>query len=139
VSVKPGQELVLEAFPEYWRKAPSVKQLVMRSIAEETTRAVAVKTGEVDLAYLFTGPTAEELKRSPGVRIVAPLLYGMYWLDFLDQWDPKSPWHDKRVRMAANLAIDRKAINQSEMLGLGKLAGSNIPPAFDLTLTLEPP
>jgi peptide/nickel transport system substrate-binding protein len=139
VSFKPGQELVLEAFPEYWRKAPSVKQLVMRSIPEETTRAVAVKTGEVDLAYLFTGPAAEELKRSPGVRIVAPLLYGMYWLDFLDQWDPKSPWHDKRVRMAANLAIDRKAINQSEMLGLGKLAGSNIPPEFDFALKLEPP
>jgi peptide/nickel transport system substrate-binding protein len=63
----------------------------------------------------------------------------MYWMDFLDQWDPKSPWHDKRVRMAANLAIDRKGINQSEMLGLGKLAGSNIPPEFDFALKLEPP
>jgi peptide/nickel transport system substrate-binding protein len=139
VAFKPGQELTLEAFSEYWRKAPSVKHLVMRSIPEETTRAVAVKTGEVDLAYLFTGPAAEELKRSPGVTIKAPLLYGMYWMDFLDQWDPKSPWHDKRVRMAANLAIDRKAINQSEMLGLGKLAGSNIPPEFDFALKLEPP
>src|SRR5437867_1973814 len=71
--------------------------------------------------------------------IVAPILYGMYWLDFPDQWDPKSPWHDKRVRMAANLAIDRKGINQSEMLGLGKLASSNIPPEFDFALKLEPP
>jgi len=139
VSFQPGVELVLEAFPQYWRKAPSVKRLVMRSIPDETTRAAAVKTGEVDLAYLFTGPTAEDLKRSPGVRIVAPILYGMYWLDFPDQWDPKSPWHDKRVRMAANLAIDRKAINQSEMLGLGKLASSNIPPEFDFALKLEPP
>ena len=139
VSFQPGVELVLEAFPQYWRKAPSVKRLVMRSIPDETTRAAAVKTGEADLAYLFTGPAAEELKRSPGVRIVAPVLYGMYWLDFPDQWDPKSPWHDKRVRMAANLAIDRKGINQSEMLGLGKLASSNIPPEFDFALKLEPP
>src|SRR5438270_2302638 len=139
VSFQPGVELVLEAFPQYWRKAPSVKRLVMRSIPDETTRAAAVKTGEADLAYLFTGPAAEELKRSPGVRIVAPVLYGMYWLDFPDQWDPKSPWHDKRVRMAANLAIDRKGINQSEMLELGKLASSNIPPEFDYALKLEPP
>ena len=139
VSFSPGVELVLEAFPQYWRKAPSVKRLLMRSIADETTRAAAVKTGEVDLAYQFTGPTAEELKRSPGVRIVAPVVYGMYWLDFPDQWNPKSPWHDKRVRMAANLAIDRKGINQSEMLGLGRLAGSNIPPEFDFALKLEPP
>src|SRR5262249_59541043 len=47
--------------------------------------------------------------------------------------------HDKRVRMAANLAIDRKGINQSEMLGMGKLASSNIPPEFDFALKLEPP
>ena len=138
VSFNPGIELVLEAFPEYWRKAPTVKRLVMKSITDETTRAAAVKTGQVDLAYLFGGPVAEDLKRSPGVKIVAPLLYGMYWLDFLDQWDAKSPWHDRRVRQAASLAIDRKAINQAEMLGLGKEAGSFVPPEFDFALKVEP-
>jgi peptide/nickel transport system substrate-binding protein len=100
VSFNPGVELVTEAFPDYWRKAPSVKRVTMRSIPDETTRAAAVKAGEVDLAFLFGGPVAEDLKRSPGVRIQAPLLYGVYWLDFLDQWDPKSPWHDRRVRQA---------------------------------------
>ena len=108
----------MEAFPEYWRKTPQVKRLVMSSIPDETTRAAAVKTGEADLAYLFGGAVAEELKRTPGIKLVAPLLYGIYWLDFLDQWDPKSPWHDRRVRLAASLAIDRNAINQAEMLGL---------------------
>ena len=53
----------------------------------------------------------------PASRSSAPLLYGVYWLDFLDQWDPKSPWHDRRVRLAASHAIDRQAINQVEMLG----------------------
>jgi len=139
VSFNPGVELVVEAFPEYWRKQPSVKRLVMRSIVDESTRAAAVKTGEVDLAYLFTGPSAEDLKRSPNVRLVAPLVYGMYWLDFLDQWDPKSPWHDRRVRLAASLAMDRKAINQAEMLGLGKEAGSFVPPTFEFALHVEPP
>jgi peptide/nickel transport system substrate-binding protein len=139
VSFNPGVELVLEAFPEYWRKQPGVKRLVMRSIVDETTRAAAVKTGQVDVAYLFGGPIAEDLKKTPNVKIVAPLLYGMYWLDFLDQWDPKSPWHDRRVRLAASLAIDRKAINQAEMLGLGKEAGSFIPPEFDFALKVDPP
>ena len=120
VSFEPGVELVLEAFPDYWRKAPSVKRVVMRTIPDESTRAAAVKTGEVDVGYLFGGAVAEDLKRTPGIRVAAPLLYGIYWLDFLDQWDPKSPWHDRRVRQAASLAIDRDAINQAEMLGLGK-------------------
>jgi peptide/nickel transport system substrate-binding protein len=111
----------------------------MRSIPDETTRAAAVKTGEVDFAYLFVGAIAEDLRRTPGVRVVAPLLYGMYWLDFLDQWDPKSPWHDRRVRQAASLTIDRQAINQAEMLGLGKPAGAFVPPEFDFALRLDPP
>src|SRR5437879_3572821 len=139
VSFNPGVELVVEAFPDYWRKAPSVKRIVMRSIPDESTRAAAVKTGEVDLGYLFGGAIAEELKRSPGIKVVAPLLYGMYWLDFLEQYDPKSPWHDRRVRLAASLAIDRNAINQAEMLGLGKATGSFVPPEFDFALRVEPP
>jgi len=61
VSFTPGVELTLEAFGDYWRKAPSVKRLVMRSIPDETTRAAAVKTGEVDAAYLFSGAVAEDL------------------------------------------------------------------------------
>ena len=139
VSFNPGVELVLEAFPAYWRKAPAVKRVVMKSITDETTRAAAVKAGEVDAAYLFGGAVAEDLKRTPGIRVVAPLLYGIYWLDFLDRWNPKSPWHDRRVRLAASLAIDREAINQAEMLGLGKAAGGFVPPQFDFALAVEPP
>src|SRR6266853_152636 len=134
VSFQPGVELVLEAFPQYWRKTPSVKRLVMRSISDESTRAAAVKTGEVDIAYLFGGTLAEDLRRSPGVKIVAPLVYGVYWLDFLDQWDPKSPWHDRRVRLAASLALDRQAINQAEMLGFAKVTGSFVPSSFEFAL-----
>ena len=139
VSVSAGNELKLEAFADYWRKKPAVKHLIMRSIPDESTRAVAVKTGEVDVAYLFGGPVAQDLKRTPGVTIKAPLLYGMYWLDFLDQWDPKSPWHDRRVRLAASLAIDRNAINQAEMLGLGRPTGAFVPPEFDFALKVDPP
>ena len=139
VSVQPGVELVLEAFPDYWRKAPNVKRLVMRSINDESTRAAAVKTGEVDMAYLFGGAIAGDLRRTPGIKVVAPLVYGIYWLDFLDQWDPKSPWRDQRVRMAANLAIDRQALNEAEMLGLGRLTGSFVPPTFEYALHLKPP
>jgi len=135
----PGVELVLEAFPDYWRKAPHVKRIVMRSITDESTRAAALKTGEVDLAYLFGGPIAAELRKTAGLRVVAPILYGVYWLDFLDQWDPKSPWHDRRVRLAASLAMDRRALNEVEMLGLGRTTGSFVPPEFDFSLKIDPP
>jgi peptide/nickel transport system substrate-binding protein len=137
VSFTPGVELVLEAFEGYWRKAPSIKRLVFRSLPDETTRAAALKAGEVDVAFLLTGPVAEDIKKTPGLRLVAPLL-GIFWLDFPDQWDPKSPWADRRVRLAASLAIDRQALNQAETLGLSRPTGSIVPRDFDFALPVDP-
>ena len=86
---------------------------------------------------LLTGPTAQDIRRTPGLRLVAPLL-GIFWLDFPDQWDPKSPWADKRVRLAASLAIDRQALNQAETLGLSRPTGSIVPRDFEFALPFEP-
>jgi len=116
-----------------------VKRLVMRSMTEETTRAAALKGGEVDIAYLLSGPVAEEIKRTPGYQLKAPLLSGAFWLELPDQWDPKSPWHDRRVRLAANHAVDRQGVNQAETLGFSRLTGSIIPRIFQFALSVEPP
>jgi peptide/nickel transport system substrate-binding protein len=139
VSFKPGVELVLEAFDGYWRHAPRVKRLVMRSLVEETTRAAALKNGEVDIVYLLSGPIAEEIKRTPGFSLKAPLLSGAFWLELPDQWDPKSPWADRRVRLAASHAIDRQAVNQAETLGFSRLTGSIVPRIFQFAVPFEPP
>jgi peptide/nickel transport system substrate-binding protein len=139
VSFTPGVELVLEAFDGYWRKAPAVKRLVMRSMPEETTRAAALKRGEVDIAYLLSGPVADEIKRTPGLSLKAPLLTGAFWIDLPEQWDPKSPWHDRRVRQAANHAVDRQGVNQAETLGFSRLTGSIVPRVFQFALAVAPP
>jgi peptide/nickel transport system substrate-binding protein len=139
VSFNPGVELVMEAFDGYWRKTPSVKRLVYRSLPEETTRAAALKKGEIDIAYLLTGPVAEEVQRTPGFKLVAPKESpAVFWLDLPDQWDPKSPWHDRRVRQAASHAIDRQGLNQAETLGFSKPTGSLIPRALEFSRVYEP-
>ena len=43
VSKKPGIELVMEANEDYWRKVPSVKRLVFKSVPEATTRLAMLK------------------------------------------------------------------------------------------------
>ena len=131
VSFKPGVELVLEANEQYWRKPPSVKTLVMRSVPDVATRLVMLKRGEADIAYAFTSSMAEEIKRTPGLTLRPFYPPFVVWLLFAEQWDPKSPWSDRRVRLAANLAIDRGAINQAETLGLSKLTASIVPQSFD--------
>jgi peptide/nickel transport system substrate-binding protein len=131
VSFTPGVELVMDAFDGYWRKAPSVKRLVFKVIGDETTRLAALKRGEVDVVYSIRGELAEELARTPGLTLKPTVIQAPQWVGMLDQWDPKSPWHDRRVRLAANLAIDRKAINQAITLGHSRLTYSIIPSTFD--------
>ena len=138
VSTHPGVELVMEAYEGYWRKMPSVKRLVFKSVPESTTRLAMLKRGEVDLAYLLDTPQAEEVKRDPNLKVAFSGGIGTVYLDFLDQWDPKSPWNDQRVRLAASLAIDRKAISDAETLGASKPNGSVVPRSFEFALPLEP-
>jgi peptide/nickel transport system substrate-binding protein len=131
VSFTPGLDLVMEAFDQYWRKTPSVKRLVFKMIPDESTRLVALKRGEVDIIYALRGELAEELARSKGLTVKPIISKATFWLYFADQWDAKSPWHDQRVRRAANLAIDRDTINQALTLGQSKLTGSIIPDIFE--------
>jgi len=131
VSFNPGVELVLEANEQYWRKTPSVKRLIFRSVPDDTTRLAMLKRGEADVAYSLRGALAEEVKRTPGLTLKASSPTFTEWVVFTEQWDPKSPWHDRRVRVAANLAIDRKALNDAEYLGFAKVTASIIPHTFE--------
>jgi len=131
VSFTPGIEMVMEAFDGYWRKTPSVKRLVFKVISDESTRLAALKRGEIDIVYSIRGELAEELQRTPGLTLKPTVIQAPQWISMLDQWDPKSPWHDRRVRLAANLAVDRKTINQAITLGHSRLTYSIIPSTFD--------
>jgi peptide/nickel transport system substrate-binding protein len=139
VRMTPGVELVLEANEQYWRKKPSVKRLVIKGIPDRTTRLAMLKTGEADIAYLMIGVEAETVKADPRLRLAQVIPSAVWWLDFPEQWGKaKSPWHDRRVRLAVNLAIDKKAINQAERLGFSRLTGSIIPSVMDFALRIEP-
>jgi len=138
VSHTPGVELVMEAFEGYWRKMPAVKRLVFKSVPEPTTRAAMLKTGEVDVAYMLDTPAAQELKRDPAFRLGFSGAIGVHYLDFFDQWEAKSPWSDRRVRLAANHALDRRALSEAETLGASRPTGSMAPRTFEFTLPLPP-
>ena len=131
VSFNPGIELVLEANEQYWRKAPSVKRLVLKAVPDEATRLAMLKRGEADVVYLLQSELAEDVRRTAGLTLRPTPIVSTHWLVFLDQWDPKSPWADRRVRLAANHAIDRQAMNDAITLGFSRITWSVIPQSFD--------
>jgi peptide/nickel transport system substrate-binding protein len=138
VSSTPGVEVVFEAFTEYWRHMPYVRTIVMRSVPEGTTRALMVKTGEADIAYALQGVDAEGLMNNPTTKIVASKHASCNWIEFPDQYDPKSPWHDKPMRLAVAYAIDRDGINKAACLGFCPPAGVIVPRVMEFALQVKP-
>jgi peptide/nickel transport system substrate-binding protein len=139
VSHVPGVEVVLEAYEGYWRKVPDVKRLTMKGIPEGTTRLAMLKNGEADIAFAMDGPEAEEVKRDSRLTLVDTRHASIFWLEFADQWDPKSVWADQRVRLAANYALDRKVISEVACLGYCPPAGVIVPRVMDYALQVEAP
>ncbi|HXJ81801.1 MAG TPA: ABC transporter substrate-binding protein [Candidatus Methylomirabilis sp.] len=131
VSFTPGVELVLEAYDAYWRKTPSVKRLIFKAVPDPVTRLAMLKRGEADVAYAMTGELGEEVRRTPGLTLKPAPFVSTHWVEFVDQWEPSSPWRDRRVRLAANLAVNRQALNEALALGYCKITGSIIPTSFE--------
>src|SRR5467141_3091254 len=138
VSAKPGIELVLEPNEQYWRKKPSIRRVVIKGVPDRTTRMAMLKTGEADIGYLMVGLEAATIKADPKLRLARVIPPATWWVEYTEQWNPKSPWSDRRVRLAANLAVDKQALNEAERLGFSRLTGSIIPANMESALRLEP-
>jgi peptide/nickel transport system substrate-binding protein len=139
VSHTAGIEVVLEAYTGYWRKVPNIKRLVMKSVPDTTTRVAMLKNGEADLAVGLDGEDAMNVKRDGRLRLLPSKHASMYWIEFAEQWDPKSPWHDRRMRLAVNHALDRQAISEAACLGFCPPAGVIVPRVMEFALQATPP
>ena len=139
VSQRPGIDITLEAFTGYWRKVPFIKKLTMKSVPDSTTRLTMLKSGETDFALFLDGPEAEAVTKDPRMQLVATRHASIFWIEFADQWDPKSPWNDRRLRLAVNHALDRKTTNEAACLGHCPPTGVIVPRVMDFALQVPPP
>jgi peptide/nickel transport system substrate-binding protein len=122
VSQQQGVRLEFEAFEGYHRPV-GIKQLTMVTVPEAATRVAMLERGEADIIYNVPGELIDRIKNNPKLTL-APVLSANFWLEFPGFQDPKSPFHDKRVRQAVSLAVDRDAMNEAECGGLGKVDGN---------------
>ena len=129
-----GDRIVYEAVENHWRATPHFKRLVFLKVPEPSTRMAMLRAGSVDVIEIG-GEYADELKKV-GVRTL--LMPNVSWVYIIlgGQWptkatyDPKVPWAQpdaeraRKVRVALNLAVDKQAIMQRVLGGLGTALGS---------------
>jgi len=129
-----GDRIVYEAVEHHWRATPHFKRLVFKKVPEPSTRMALLRAGGVDVIEIG-GEYADELKQV-GIRTL--LMPNVAWVYIIlgGQWptkatyDPKVPWAQpdteraRKVRLALNLAVDKHAIMQRVLGGLGTVTGS---------------
>ena len=109
----------LEAFDESWRPA-RVKRLTITSLPERSTRVQAIVSEQADIAIGLSIDNIATIERAGHQIVASPRPSVMAW-QFMAAV-PDSPFNDKRVRLAANLAIDRNALNDELLNGLSRTA-----------------
>ncbi len=127
VSQEAGVQMVFEAWEEYWRRPPGVKTIVVKGIRDLAARMAGLQTGELDVAYGMTGKLLARVMADPNLRW-DPNYTGPWWLMFPGYNEPDSPFHDKRVRQAVSLAINRQFLSRQETQGIGPPWGNWIAP-----------
>ena len=122
VSQEPGAKLEFAAFDDYYRPV-HIKQFTIVSAPDPSTRVAMLERGEADIIYFIPGEMVGRVQNNPKL-MLAPVVSGNWWLEFPGFQDPKNPFHDKGVREAVSLTIDRDAMNQAECAGLGQVDGN---------------
>ena len=122
VAQQPGTKLEFAAFEGYYRPV-HIEHFTVLSVPDPATRIAMLERGEADIVYDVPGEMVARVKDNPKV-MLAPVVSGNFWLEFPGFRNPKNPFHDKRVREAVSLAIDRDAINAAESAGFGRVDGN---------------
>ncbi|MBV9324323.1 MAG: hypothetical protein JO352_11100 [Chloroflexi bacterium] len=122
----PGVSISVVRNDDYFGDKAYLDQVTMRPISEDTTRALALQTGEVQLATPITPELISQLQNDSNINIVSRattlnLMLGMN--------NTRSPFDNVKVRQALNYAIDRDAIVNNVYSGLAQVMQGAVPQA----------
>lgn len=102
----PRERLELAANPAYWdpKRRPRIAHVVLLPLPEASARTAALLSGQVDWIEA-PAPDALEVIKARGYKIYSNLQPHLWPWQF--SLLPQSPFHDRRVRQAANLCVNR--------------------------------
>ncbi|MGH7075922.1 MAG: ABC transporter substrate-binding protein [Stellaceae bacterium] len=116
VKYAPGQYLDLKAYDHYWGAKPQIKKARFYFVQDANTRVAKLRAGEVDLIMDTPYPVVASLKKA-GFDMAKLPCQPTTSIQFQLK-NPKTPWHDLRVRQAIDYAIDKKAIIKGLLHGV---------------------
>jgi len=116
VDYKAAEYLDLARFDDYWGEKPKIQQARFVFVQDDNTRVAKLQAGEVDL-IMATPYSAYDQLKSQGYTLIKLPVHPTQSIQ-MQFANPKSPWHDLRIRKAMAHAIDRDAIVKGLLHGM---------------------
>ena len=121
---KRNESMGLTRFPEYWGTPGNVRDIIFKTVPENSSRTFELMAGELDIAdgiaptdvKMFKENKKYQVLEAPGVNIAHLIMN-------LDH----EPFNDPLVRQAINHAIDPRPIAESLCEGQAEVAQSTLP------------
>ena len=108
-----GQHVKLERNDDYWGEPPSLSEVTIRFLEEDSTRVAALRAGEVDIALKMPPEFADQAPKV--VTAGSPDVYTVFF-----NTENNGGFADVKLRRAAALAIDRQGIIDELLGGYGE-------------------
>jgi ABC-type transport system substrate-binding protein len=121
-----GEQIVLEANPDYWGGAPKIKKLTFKFIPEDAARVVMLETGEAHAIMRVPPADAKRLDANPKINVVKASSVRVIYIGFNTQVEP---FNNPKVRQAMNYAVNKKAIIDTILAGVGEASTAPVVPA----------
>jgi len=123
---RPGEEVLLQAFPGHFNGPPELPRLRFRIVGNATTRLLEIRSGGLDLLQNAVPPFAVKfLRREPDLAVVVAPGSSYQYLGY-NLEDPLLS--DVRVRRAISHAVDRGELIAYALQGLARPATGVLPP-----------
>lgn len=130
VSWDSGDKVTLEAFDEYWGGTPAIKNAVFRIYTDSNTAAIALQNGQVDLVMDVSTSDVDTLEANDNVTVyTGESLIGYH----LHMNCERTPFDNVLVRQAFNYAVDKQAIIDATLDGVGGTVMDSFIPAMSLS------
>lgn len=123
---KPGQEIKLVAFEDYWGDKPSMETVTFKVVPEDSTRIAMIETGEAHIAEPVPVTEVERIENSNSMELVRSDALGIDYIGFNVE---KEPFNNVKVRQAISYAIDTEAIVNGVYNNVGTVATAPMGPA----------
>ena len=125
VKWEPGEKLEFAPFDHYFEGAPKVKSLTYSIVPEDSTRALLLESGQIDVAFRLP---VTDIKRLDGNKKIGVITTSTVMTMYIALNNQKGPFKDPRVRQALNYAVNKTSLVKEIVNGFAVVADSMMPP-----------